>query len=143
MLANETKIVPRYNETDQMGVIYHSNYFVWFEVGRTDYLTNFSMSYKDMEEMGVMLPVIEVGCKYKSSAKYADNLVISTNIESLTPVRIKFNYVIKREGDNVFIAEGFTEHVFASTQNGKPINLKKRYENLYNLLENIVIGEGR
>lgn len=135
MFINETKIVPRYNETDQMGVIYHSNYFVWYEVGRTDFLEKFSMSYRDMEEMGVMLPVIEVNCKYKVSAKYADKLIIKTAIENLTPVRIKFNYMIERETDNVLISEGFTEHVFSSTLNGKPINLKKKYPDLFNLLE--------
>ncbi|QUH24699.1 acyl-CoA thioesterase [Serpentinicella alkaliphila] len=135
MFINETIIVPRYNETDQMGVIYHSNYFVWYEVGRTDFLEKFSMSYRDMEEMGVMLPVIEVNCKYKVSAKYADKLIIKTAIENLTPVRIKFNYIIERETDNVLISEGFTEHVFSSTLNGKPINLKKKYPDLFNLLE--------
>lgn len=135
MFINETKIVPRYNETDQMGVIYHSNYFVWYEVGRTDFLEKFSMSYKDMEEMGVMLPVIEVNCKYKVSAKYADKLMVKTVIENLTPVRIKFSYIIERETDNVLISEGFTEHVFSSTLNGKPINLKKKYPDLFELLE--------
>lgn len=141
MFVNKTKVVPRYSETDQMGVIYHSNYFVWFEVGRTDYLENFSMSYKDMEEMGVMLPVIEVNCKYKVSAKYADKLIVKTIVESLTPVRIKFTYVIERMNDGTLIAEGFTEHVFSSTVNGKPINLKKKYPDLYKLLESS--SEGR
>lgn len=133
---SETKIVPRYSETDQMGVIYHSNYFIWFEVGRTDYLKNFSMSYKDMENMGVMLPVIEVNCKYKVSAMYADNLVVKTTVGSLTPIRIKFDYIIFREEDELLIAEGYTEHVFTSKATGKPINLKKKYEELFKLLEN-------
>lgn len=139
MFINETNIVPRYSETDQMGVIYHSNYLVWFEVGRTDYLKNFSMSYRDMEEMGVMLPVIEANCKYKVSAKYADDLIIRTVVESITPVRIKFNYIIMREQDKVTIADGFTEHVFSSTENGKPVNIKKKFPDLFKQLEEVVL----
>lgn len=137
LYSNETKIIPRYSETDQMGVIYHSNYFVWFEVGRTDYLKESTISYKQMEAMGIILPVIEVNCKYKASAKYADNLIVKTTVEELSPTRIKFYYEIIREEDNVFIAEGFTEHVFVDKENGRPTNLKKKHEGIYKQLQNI------
>ncbi|SET46682.1 acyl-CoA thioester hydrolase [Natronincola peptidivorans] len=137
LYSNETRIVPRYSETDQMGVIYHSNYFVWFEVGRTDYLKNSSISYKEMEKMGIILPVIEVNCKYRTSAKYADNLIIKTIINKLTATRIMFHYEIIREEDNVFIAEGFTEHVFVDKESGRPTNLKKKHEVIYQQLQNI------
>lgn len=137
MHINETKIIPRYSETDQMGVIYHSNYFVWFEVGRTDYLKKSTISYKEMEAKGIILPVIEVNCKYKTSAKYADNLIVKTTIEELSPTRIKFMYEVIREDDNAFIAEGFTEHVFVDREKGRPINILKNHEGIYTLLQNI------
>lgn len=137
MYISETKIIPRYSETDQMGVIYHSNYFVWFEVGRTDYLKGSTISYKEMESMGIILPVIEVNCKYKTSAKYADNLIVKTSIDTLSATRIKFNYQIIREEDNVLIAEGFTEHAFVSKEHGRPINLKKKHQGIYQQLQNI------
>ncbi len=137
LYINETKIVPRYSETDQMGVIYHSNYFVWFEVGRTDYLKESTISYKEMEEVGIILPVIEVNCKYKTSAKYADNLIVKTTIAELSPTRIKFFYEIIREEDNKLIADGFTEHAFVNKIKGRPANLKKTHEVIYQELQNI------
>lgn len=138
MKLNETKLVTRYEETDQMGIIYHSNYFVYFEVGRTDFLKNYDMKYKDMEEMGIMLPVIEVNCKYKISAKYADELIIKTTIEKLSPTRITFNYKIFREIDRVLLAEGFTEHAFVSKESGRPMNLKKIHKEVYLKLESLM-----
>lgn len=138
MKLNETKLVTRYEETDQMGIIYHSNYFVYFEVGRTDFLKNYDMKYKDMEEMGIMLPVIEVNCKYKISAKYADELIIKTTIEKLSPTRITFNYKIFREIDRVLLAEGFTEHAFVSKESGRPMNLKKIHKEVYLKLEGLM-----
>ncbi|MBU5675028.1 acyl-CoA thioesterase [Alkaliphilus sp. MSJ-5] len=138
MKLNETKLVTRYEETDQMGIIYHSNYFVYFEVGRTDFLKNYGMKYKDMEEIGIILPVIEVNCKYKVSAKYADELIIKTTIEKLSPTRITFNYKIVREVDGVLLAEGFTEHAFVSKEGGRPMNLKKIHKEVYLKLEGLM-----
>ncbi len=135
---NETKLVTRYEETDQMGIIYHSNYFVYFEVGRTDFLKNYGMNYKDMEELGIILPVIEVNCKYKVSAKYADELIIKTTIEKLSPTRITFNYKIVREVDGVLLADGFTEHAFVSKESGRPMNLKKIHKEVYLKLESLM-----
>lgn len=138
MKLNETKLVTRYVETDQMGIIYHSNYFVYFDVGRTDLLRNCGMNYKDMEAMDIMLPVIEVNCKYKVSAKYDDSLIIQSIIEKLTPTRIKFNYKIVREADEVLLAEGFTEHAFVSKASGKPMNLKKTHSEIFEKLKELI-----
>lgn len=88
--------------------------------------------------MGIMLPVIEVNCKYKVSAKYADNIIVKTNISKLTPTRIQFDYSIFREDDNVLLVEGFTEHIYMSKESGKPVNLKKINESLYEKLQQIV-----
>jgi len=136
--VNETKLVTRYVETDQMGIIYHSNYFVYFEVGRTDLLKNYDMKYKDMEEKDIMLPVIEVNCKYKVSAKYADELIIKTKIEKLSPTRITFSYQIVREVDQVLLAEGFTDHAFVSKTKAKPMNLKKVKPEIYEKMQELM-----
>jgi len=135
---NETKLVTRYVETDQMGIIYHSNYFVYFEVGRTDLLRNYDMKYKDLELIDIMLPVIEVNCKYKVSAKYADELIIKTQISKLTPTRIRFEYEIVREEDAVSLAEGFTEHAFVSKTSGKPMNLKRVHNEVFGKLQELM-----
>lgn len=137
-MLNETKLVTRYVETDQMGVIYHSNYFVYFEVGRTDFLKNYGMNYKDMENMDIILPVIEVNCKYKVSAKYADELIVKTTITKLSPTRITFKYDLVREVDGVLLAEGFTEHVFVSKESGKPMNMKRMHGEVYEKLEKLM-----
>lgn len=132
---HETKIIARYSETDQMGVIYHANYFPWFEVARAELFAKTETTYQELEIKGVMLPVIEVGCKYKASAKYADHLLIRSRVETLSPVRFKIAYQVVREADQVLIAEGFTEHVFLDCETRKPINFKKKFAALYEGLE--------
>ncbi|MDR5658682.1 thioesterase family protein [Serpentinicella sp. ANB-PHB4] len=131
----EIKINPRYSETDQMGIIYHANYLVWFEVARTETLQKYGINYKEMEDQDIMLPVIEANCKYKSSAKYGDEITIKTSIANMGASRVKFNYTVMK-ADRI-LAEGFTEHAFMSAKKGRAINLKKANEFLYNQLVDI------
>ncbi|MDF2841298.1 MAG: 4-hydroxybenzoyl-CoA thioesterase [Clostridia bacterium] len=134
MQIGTTKLTTRYYETDQMGIIHHSNYYRYFEVARTDYLkTIIGMTYKDVENMGVRMPVTETHCKYKTSALYDDELTITTTVRELTVVRITFDYVMTREKDGVVIAEGATVHALTNGEN-KPINLKKYRAELYQQL---------
>ncbi|MBS4535670.1 acyl-CoA thioesterase [Clostridium sp. D2Q-14] len=123
----------RYSETDQMGIIYHANYFNWFEVGRTEFFRNLGYDYKKLEEIGILLPVIDVGCKYKISAKYDDEIIIETWIEKMKGVKMEFNYNIIRKKDNIILAEGYTLHAFVDN-NLKPVNFKKKYNDLWNKL---------
>ena len=134
MKTSESKIRVRYAETDKMGFVYHANYYIWFEVSRADFIRISGMTYKDMESQGVGMPVISTDCKYSTAAHYDDLLVIKASIEELTPVRIKFKYQVLRDEDNKRIAEGHTEHVFVNTTDGKPVNLKKKHIELYELL---------
>ena len=136
MNFHTTPIRPRYSETDQMGIIYHSNYFPWFEVARTTFLKKLGMSYKEMEKLGIFLPVIEVNCKYISSALYDDDLFVEVSIEDFKGSRIKFHYRILR-GEKELLATGFTEHVFLDKHKKRPVNLKKSYPDIYELLEKI------
>ena len=84
----------RYAETDQMGVVYYANYFVWFEVARADLLRTGGWSYREMEHSGVSLPVIEAHCEYRKPAKYDDELEVVTEGRLLSPVRMEFKYEI-------------------------------------------------
>ena len=93
----------RYAETDWMGVVYYANYFVWFEIGRTDWLRETGQSYREMEADGVQLPVIEAHCEYRRAAQYDDELEIRTRATLLTPVRIRFDYEIVR-GDETLVS---------------------------------------
>ena len=90
---NETEIRVRYGETDQMGVVYHANYAVYFEVGRTEWLREFGLTYKGMEGEGIMLPVISLSINYKNSARYDDVLKVDPNFIKVDPDSIKVDFL--------------------------------------------------
>ena len=112
----------RYAETDKMGVVYHANYFVWFEIGRCELLRAVGRSYRDMETSGIGLPVIEAHCEYKSPARYDDELVVTTKGTLLSPARIEFEYEISRPSDATINAVGRTVHA-AIDLTGRPCRL--------------------
>ena len=113
------KLRVRYADTDRMGVVYHANYFIYFEACRSDLIRNLWKSYFEIEEDGYRLLVIRVGCNYRKAAQYDDVLNVYGKVASFTDTRIRFEYMIFRERDNALIVEGFTEHCFAD-QTGKP-----------------------
>ena len=115
----------RYAETDQMGVAYYANYFVWFEVARADLLRTLGWSYREMEHSGVWLPVIEAHCEYRRSAKYDDELEVKTEGRVLSPVRMEFTYEVRRVADGGVTAAGRTVHA-ALDANGRPCRLPDR-----------------
>jgi acyl-CoA thioester hydrolase len=120
----------RYAETDQMGVVYYSNYFVWFEVGRTDLLRGTGVTYREMEAAGVSLPVIEAHCKYRQAAHYDDDLEIRTTGTLVSPVRVAFTYEVVRPGDSQTLATGQTVHA-SIDRNGRPCRLPARVKALF------------
>ena len=120
----------RYAETDQMGVVYYANYFVWFEVGRTDLLRDAGWSYREMELEGIALPVIEAHCEYRQSARYDDELEIRTMGTQLSPVRVAFDYEVVRPSDAATIATGRTIHA-ALDRDGRPCRLPGRAKGIF------------
>ena len=137
MYISETKLRVRYVETDQMGIVHHSNYYAWFEVGRGDFSKEIGMTYNDMEKEGLMLPLVESHCKYIQGAKYDEDVIIQTFIEELSPVKVIFNYNVIRESDGKLLAQGKTNHAFVSKE-FKIVNLKKKYSNIWGMLQNII-----
>ncbi len=137
MKKNETKIRVRYQETDQMGMAYHANYLVWFEIGRTELMRSIGLPYIEFEKSNLYLPVLKAYCEYKHAARYDDLLTVITFIESLQYVRTVFNYEIRR--DDKKIGGGYTEHAFIN-EAGRPVVLKKispfLWNRLYKALEN-------
>ena len=115
----------RYAETDKMGVVYYANYFVWFEVGRTDLLREAGWSYRDMETDGFALPVIEAQCTYRESAKYDDDIEVRTTGEMLSPIRVQFTYEVVRSSDEATLATGTTVHATLDRA-GRPCRLPER-----------------
>ena len=124
MYINKTKLKVRYVETDQMGIVHHSNYYAWFEVGRTEYITQIGMTYKQMEEANIMLPVVESSCKYIQGAKYEDIIIIETFMHELSGAKVIFNYNVIRENDDKILAKGSTTHAFVN-ESFRVVNLKK------------------
>lgn len=110
----------RYAETDQMGVAYHANYFVWFEVARTDWLRTFGITYRELEADGVTLPVIEAHCEYRSPARYDDMLQVMATSRLASPARIAFDYRIV--GPSALVATGVTVHA-ALDRRGRPVRI--------------------
>lgn len=102
----------RYGDTDQMGFAYYANYLRWFEIGRAEMLRSMGTSYREVEESGVLLPVMEAGCRYRSPARYDDLVVIETRVEELRRASVRFAYRILRASDDAELAAGFTEHCF-------------------------------
>jgi acyl-CoA thioester hydrolase len=110
--AHETQIRVRYAETDQMGIVHHANFLVWFEAGRSDLCRARGFSYKEMEEQdNALLVVAESYCRYKSPAYYEDVLTIRTKVLEVRSRSIRFFYEVFRESDETSIAEGETLHL--------------------------------
>jgi len=122
---SQSRVRVRYAETDQMGVVYYANYFVWFEVGRTDLLREAGWTYREMETEGFALPVIEAHCAYREPAKYDDMLEVRTSGTLLSPVRVKFTYEIVRAADTAVLATGTTIHATLD-RTGRPCRLPER-----------------
>lgn len=133
----ETKIRVRYKETDKMGVVYHSNYFVWFEVGRTEMIRVIGISYKDMETMGFLLPVLDASCSYKNSALYDDEVIIKTKISYYNGLKMDFVYEAVRAIDNKLLAIGTTKHVWVDV-NYKPVRLDKKLPDIHKKITDLV-----
>ena len=110
--VGEARVRVRYAETDQMGVVYHSNYLIWFEVGRVEFIRQMGLDYKRMEEKeGCGISVVDVHARYRVPARYDDELVIQTRLLAARGAVVKFGYRILRLTDSVLLCEGETMHV--------------------------------
>ncbi|MBR6797076.1 MAG: acyl-CoA thioesterase [Opitutales bacterium] len=110
MIESTANIRVRFSETDAMGVVYHANYLPWFEVSRTQLMTEIGLPYRELQDAGFMLPVLEAHCNYKNSAKYDDELKIHAMMKTFPRVRIRIDYEVLR-GDEI-LTTGYTVHAF-------------------------------
>lgn len=130
MYVNSNEIRVRYVETDQMGVVHHSNYYHWFEEARGDFLEKIGFSYSKLEEGGLLIPLVESNCRYKIGAKYGDVLEIKTKITDIKIAKVVFEYEVIRKVDNITLAYGKTIHGFVD-KNFRIMNLEKNNNSLY------------
>ena len=111
-ICNETRLRVRYAETDQMGVVYHANHFVWFEIGRVEFLRQLGFSYRDMESQDrCAIAVIDARCRYKAPARYDDEVIVRTHLKHIRESLVQFGYELLRASDGELLAEGDTTHI--------------------------------
>ena len=128
-MINETKLRVRYAETDQMGVVYHSNFFIWFEVGRVELLRQLGFTYKEMERQDqCFIAGVDARCRFKAPARYDDEITVRTYLKNVRESLIHFAYEAVRESDGTLLAEGETTHIVTDANLNKRPLPKKYWE---------------
>ncbi len=133
-VVHEAQVRVRYAETDQMGVVYHANYLVWFEVGRAELMRALGMEYKDLEREGCGIAVVEAMCKYRAPAKYDDELKVRTRVIGARGPVVRFGYEVVRVADGVTLCTGYTVHVVVGADMKKrtmPEKYAERFRQLH------------
>ncbi|MFC0188766.1 acyl-CoA thioesterase [Fictibacillus aquaticus] len=124
MFTAEADIKVRYAETDQMGVVYHANYIIWFEIGRTALIEKLGFSYADMEKEGILSPVTHVEANYKKPLTYGDSATVITAVKEYNGLKVVYEYEIRNnEGD--LCVTGCSTHVCVKKDTFRPISIKK------------------
>ena len=129
----ETRFRVRYAETDKMGVVYYANYFVWMEIGRTDYCKSVGFSYRDMERDDANMAVADASCRYMAPARYDDEILVRTKVEKLSRRLVTFVYSISNVETGQLLAEGRTVHITVR-KDGKTSSIPEPY---YSLLSKV------
>ena len=126
-MIGETRLRVRYAETDQMGVVYHSNFVIWFEVGRVELLRQLGLTYRDLERNeGCQIAVVDLRCRYKTPALYDDEVLVRTHLRNVRESLIHFGYEVLRVSDHAVLAEGETTHIVVNNKFEK-IALPEKY----------------
>jgi acyl-CoA thioester hydrolase len=116
-VIGESRLRVRYAETDQMGVAYHANHFIWFEVGRVELLRQLGFSYRDMEQMdNCFIAVVDARCRYKAPVRYDDEVIVRTHLKNVRDTVIHFGYELLRASDGALLAEGETTHIVTNAE---------------------------
>ncbi len=143
-MPKPTKITVRYAETDRMGVVYHANYLVWFDVARTEFLQELGFPYNKIEEQGYMAPVLEAHVNYGQSFTFGDTALIIVSITKLTPVKVKYSYKVYKEGDDLKgkpRLTGYTMHCLVCSDTFKPVSQKKVMPALFSVYQKLLKEE--
>ncbi|MFD2209663.1 acyl-CoA thioesterase [Virgibacillus halophilus] len=148
---HQEKMRVHYKDTDQMGVVHHANYVTWFEIGRTEAMRQAGMAYSKVEELGLMLPVVDVEASYHKPARYDDQVIIFTSITELSPVRLRFAYEVRKISDEKqdntaiepygeLLTSGTTLHMWVN-QKWRPARIDKKAPKIYALLQELTASQ--
>ena len=124
----------QYYETDQMGIVHHSNYIRWFEEARTEALENIGFGYAKMEEIGVVSPVLSVECEYKTMTRFGETVIITMEVKKYNGIRMEIEYIVRDRETNEIRCIGKTSHCFLNKL-GKIVSLKKDYLDIHNKMK--------
>ncbi|MGV2620163.1 thioesterase family protein [Halobacillus sp. ACCC02827] len=122
----ETPIQVRYQETDMMGVVYHANYLVWFEIGRTSFIEGIGFNYAEIEKQGVVSPVIDANISFKNPVRYGDDVKVRTWIAAYDGLRVSYGYEVVH-ADGTLAVSGETKHVIVKSENFRPVSIRRRF----------------
>ncbi|SHN17501.1 acyl-CoA thioesterase [Gracilibacillus kekensis] len=134
-----TPIKVRYQETDQMGVVYHANYLIWFEIGRTAFIEELGFKYHEMEAEGVVSPVIDAKIQFKQPIRYGDDAFVETWVQSYNGIRTTYGYKILDKDKNTAVT-GETQHVIVKKDSFRPLSLKKKFPKWHHAYQSALEG---
>ncbi|MFC4075762.1 acyl-CoA thioesterase [Salinithrix halophila] len=140
-MIHKTTFRVRYKETDQMGLVHHSNYPVWFEVGRTEMIRELGLSYGELERQGILLPVVDLHCRFIASARYDDEVKILTRVGEVRGPKLVFQYDVQKADTKDLLARGKTTHLWVDTSM-KRVSLKETHPKVYQKLSAVVVRPG-
>ncbi|QST01694.1 acyl-CoA thioesterase [Pontibacillus sp. ALD_SL1] len=124
MMITTTEVKVRYQETDQMGVVYHANYLVWFELGRTAFIEALGFQYHEMESSGVVSPVVDANIQFKTPLRYGQTAIVNTWLEYYDGIRVTYGYEIQTPNGEVAVT-GATKHVCVKKESFKPVSIRR------------------
>ncbi|WP_019241388.1 MULTISPECIES: acyl-CoA thioesterase [Bacillus] len=135
MFISKKEIEVRYAETDQMGIVYHANYVIWLELGRTQILKDLGFNYADLEKDGILSPVLDVNISYKKPVTYGEVATVYTWIEEYNGIKTIYGYEILNSNGEVAVT-ATSSHVCVKKESFRPISVKRRYPELHEAYEN-------
>jgi acyl-CoA thioester hydrolase len=134
MLVSSKEIEVRYAETDQMGVVYHANYIIWMELGRTSLIKELGFNYAEMEKDGIISPVMDIQASYKKPLRYGDTATVKTWIEEYDGLRVVYGYEILTDDGEIAVT-GESKHVCVKKDSFRPISIKRKYPDWHEAYE--------
>ncbi|WP_405101993.1 acyl-CoA thioesterase [Oceanobacillus sp. FSL H7-0719] len=135
-----TPIDVRYQETDQMGVVYHANYLIWFEIGRTKFIEELGLSYIEMEKQNVVSPVLDANIKFNKPVRYGEAVYVDTWLEEYDGLRSAYGYEVIREDGEIAVS-GITRHVIVNKETFRPLSLRKKFPEWHKVYSEVVRGD--
>lgn len=134
MIVASKEIEVRYAETDQMGVVYHANYLIWMELGRTSLISELGFNYAELEKEGVISPVLDIQASYKTPVRYGEKAIVNTWVDEYDGLRVTYGYEILKENGELAVT-GVSKHVCVQKDSFRPISIKRKYPDWHNAYE--------